>query len=147
VLKKTFFFICLCSFCIKTTAVAQSQLKIALAALAKDSLMRHAAWSFRAVNLQTGEVLAEKDADMSLVTASNMKIVTTAAALKGLGANTRLSTNVYADAMLQNHFFTGRIVIMGGGDPSFCSQYTKKTMTIDSLGSIFLKILKKHFPN
>jgi serine-type D-Ala-D-Ala carboxypeptidase/endopeptidase (penicillin-binding protein 4) len=127
-------------------ANAQTPLQTALTALAKDSVMMHAAWSFRAVNATTGAVLAEKDPEMALVPASNMKLVTTAAALKILGADSVLRTEVWGSMALKDKAYAGNIAIIGCGDPSFCSQYTAHPMTIDSFRRDFFKQIKKAYP-
>jgi serine-type D-Ala-D-Ala carboxypeptidase/endopeptidase (penicillin-binding protein 4) len=127
-------------------ANAQTPLQTALTALAKDSVMLHAAWSFRAVNATTGVVLAEKDPEMALLAASNMKLVTTAAALKILGADSVLKTEVWGNMVLKGKVFTGSIAIIGCGDPSFCSQHIAHPMSIDSFRRDFFKKIKKAYP-
>ncbi len=67
---------------------------------------------------QTGEVLAEIDADRMMVPASNLKLVTTAAALAVLGPEFAFETTLLQLPFDPN---TGeaRLAIVGGGDPAF----------------------------
>ncbi|WP_434616868.1 D-alanyl-D-alanine carboxypeptidase/D-alanyl-D-alanine endopeptidase [Arthrobacter sp. A5] len=58
----------------------------------------------------TGQILYSRNASAGRLPASNLKLLTAAAALKTLGAQTRLSTKVLAGAG------TGSIVLRAGGD-------------------------------
>jgi D-alanyl-D-alanine carboxypeptidase/D-alanyl-D-alanine-endopeptidase (penicillin-binding protein 4) len=71
--------------------------------------MKHAIVGMYAVESGTGEVLAEKNSDLSLMPSSCMKIVTTAAALHILGADCRFETHLEYDGV--------NLYIRGGGDP------------------------------
>ena len=78
----------------------------------------HATVGFYAVESDTGRVLQEKNSDLSLIPASCMKIVTTAAALHLLGADYRFETVLEHDGLIdQTKTLHGNLYIRGGGDP------------------------------
>ncbi|HEY5259208.1 MAG TPA: D-alanyl-D-alanine carboxypeptidase/D-alanyl-D-alanine-endopeptidase, partial [Rhabdochlamydiaceae bacterium] len=82
------------------------------------SLEKHAAISAYAVNMETGEVLLDKNSDKSLAPASCMKVVTTAAALQLLGPEMRFQTDLEYDGVLgEDGTLCGNLYIRGGGDP------------------------------
>lgn len=64
--------------------------------------------AYSVVDAETGEVLAQRDADTARAPASTLKLLTSAAALRRLDPESTLTTRaVYAD---------GRITLVGGGD-------------------------------
>lgn len=80
--------------------------------------LEHAMVSIYAVRSDTGEVLMDKNSDLSLMPASCMKIVTTAAALHLLGADHHFETSLEYDGLIDHtHTLYGNIYIRGGGDP------------------------------
>ena len=86
-------------------------------------------------SLDTGEVLFERNADDLFVPASNMKIVTGAAALSILGPGFRFVTEVATDAPVVAATLNGNLYIKGSGDPSFVSEELWKLVEhIEALG-------------
>lgn len=76
-----------------------------------------------AIDLSTGETLYDKNGGLALNPASNMKLVTTAAALGLLGPAHRYSTRVYHDReALEGHTIEGDIYLRGGGDPALVTE-------------------------
>jgi len=82
------------------------------------STVDHAIVSIYAVQSNTGEVLIDRNSDLSLIPSSCIKIVTTAAALHILGADNRFETHLEYDGSI-DHTKTlhGNLYIRGGGDP------------------------------
>jgi len=80
-------------------------------------------FSIHIVEADSGKTVYSHNARKALVPASNMKIVTTAAALKYLGPNYEYKTKVglcgdtLGDPVLQTNGKTGTLVIIGSGDP------------------------------
>lgn len=71
------------------------------------------------VDMATGARLYEKNPDLGLNPASNVKLVTTAAALALLGPEHRYVTRVYAKkGALKGATIDGDLYLRGGGDPS-----------------------------
>ena len=73
-------------------------------------------------SVATGEVVYEHGADLSLVPASNMKVITAAAALSVLGPDYRFETVVSTDASELGPTLSGNLYVRGTGDPSIVSE-------------------------
>ncbi len=75
------------------------------------------------VDLATGESLYKRNPDLALNPASNVKLVTTAAALGLLGPAHRYSTRLYHDReALAGATITGDVYLRGGGDPALVTE-------------------------
>jgi len=86
-------------------------------------------------SLETGEVLFEANADSAFIPASNMKIVTGAAALSILGPDYRFVTEVATDAPEVETALDGNLYVVGSGDPSLVSEELWKLVErIEMLG-------------
>lgn len=77
-----------------------------------------ALWGVKVVNLRSGTVLYSKNADHNFVPASNVKLLTTAAALEQLGPDYRYRTNVYVDGPIEDGTLKGNLIVRGTGDPT-----------------------------
>ena len=80
-------------------------------------------WGAYVVNLDNGEVLFDRNAQRRFIPASNMKLLSTAAALDALGPGFRYRTRLYAEGDIQNGTLLGTLVVRGAGDPSFGGRY------------------------
>ena len=83
------------------------------------SAFHGAVWGVFVQDLDSDRVLYERNAFLPMMPASNMKLVTTAAALDALGPNFRYETTLYLDGPLEYGTLTGSLVVRGAGDPSF----------------------------
>ena len=81
----------------------------AILSLAQFENLEHATVSVYAVNMKTGEIIADENSDKSLMPASSLKIVTTAAAIELLGPDFQFETKLEYDS--------ANLYIRGGGDP------------------------------
>jgi len=78
----------------------------------------HAIVGIYAVESSSGDILVEKNSDLSLMPSSCMKIVTTGAALHILGADRRFETVLEYDGVIDSgKTLHGNLYIRGGGDP------------------------------
>ncbi|MCB0429213.1 MAG: D-alanyl-D-alanine carboxypeptidase/D-alanyl-D-alanine-endopeptidase [Flavobacteriales bacterium] len=86
--------------------------------------LRHASWGFFAIPVFSDTVVAAHNANMSLIPASVMKVVTTGVALDLLGPDARFETLLQYEGTLDTarRVLFGNIVIRGGGDPSLGSE-------------------------
>ena len=83
-----------------------------------------------AVDSHTGEILNDKNGDLSMIPASCMKVVTTAAALHILGADHFFETHLeYNGAISSDKILKGNIYIRGGGDPCLGSDRIAGTLS------------------
>jgi len=91
--------------------------------LAMDGGIDHALVSLYVVQCDTGKVLVDQNSDLSLIPASCMKVVTTAAALQLLGTHYRFETHLAYDGFIDHtQTLRGNLYIQGGGDPCLGSE-------------------------
>ena len=103
-------------------AVPLTNIQQAMRSLAVDPSMRNAAWSFLAMDVHTGEVVAEYSPQSSLTPASSMKTLTTSTILHILGRNFRFRTELQYDGRITpDGTLEGNLYLKGYGDPTFCS--------------------------
>lgn len=77
-----------------------------------------AQWGVVVQSLDNGEVMYRRNAEKLFMPASNMKLVTGAAALVRLGADYRYRTAVLARGPRSGDTLAGDLVVVGRGDPS-----------------------------
>lgn len=73
-------------------------------------------------SLENGGLLYERNADRPMIPASNLKLVTAAAALSLFGPDYRFETAVLSDAPPAGSTLKGSLYVRGTGDPSFVSE-------------------------
>lgn len=130
------FLFCLFLFLLPHTALlSQSlpQLQLAVESLHKNPDMRSASWSITVIDLANGNTVLTHDGDRSLVTASTMKVVTTATALALLGPDYRFQTYLEYDGTLKDGLLDGNLYIRGEGDPSLGSHRFAEPYQLDPL--------------
>jgi D-alanyl-D-alanine carboxypeptidase/D-alanyl-D-alanine-endopeptidase (penicillin-binding protein 4) len=81
-------------------------------------ILAHGYWGVLVKSLKTGETLYQLNAGKLMLPASNMKIVTLAAAAEKLGWDYRYETRVAAGGTVVNGVLAGDLVVSGNGDPS-----------------------------
>ncbi len=119
---KSLFFISLFLFPYFTFAQEKS-----LESLLSDSSMVHASLSLCIANAENGETVIEYNSGKSLMPASIMKLITSAAAIELLGPTYTFRTLLgYTGSFnKRTRRLTGDIVIKGGGDPALGSMNFK----------------------
>ncbi len=94
-----------------TKSICSSQLGTAIDAVINRPLFSRGRWGILIQPLSTGPTLYSRDAQKYFTPASNLKLLTTAAALQKLGANFRIRTSIYQNG-------NGVLRVVGRGDPS-----------------------------
>ena len=89
----------------------------------KGGLLENSLWGVLAVNFK-GDTLASLNKGKRLTPASNMKLVTTAAAYIKLGRNYTFKTKIATDGSIQDSTLVGNLYIIGGGDPLIGNLFT-----------------------
>ena len=95
----------------------------------EDRAFDDAYWGVQVVNLDTGTTLFDWNGAKRFIPASNMKLLTTAAALDALGPGFRYRTRLYADGDVQNGTLRGDLVVRGAGDPTFGGRFQDDDLT------------------
>ena len=85
-------------------------------------IMARGVWGVDIRSLDTGELLYQRDAGRLMMPASNMKIVTLAAAASVLGWDHRFTTTLETTAPIEGGVLKGDLIVRGGGDPSINSR-------------------------
>jgi D-alanyl-D-alanine carboxypeptidase/D-alanyl-D-alanine-endopeptidase (penicillin-binding protein 4) len=75
-------------------------------------------WAVMVQSLDSGEVLYRRNSTKLVMPASNMKIVTLAAAAERLGWDYTFETRLLATGPIENGVLSGDLVVVGSGDPS-----------------------------
>ena len=95
-----------------------------VASLSIDSILgqpelEHAHVGMIVLNLDEDSVIYANNYQKNMVPASNLKIVTSAAALTFLGSDFRFKTRLAIKGEVRRGELQGDLVVIGGGDPSF----------------------------
>lgn len=112
-----FAFAAACSAPQPANAPAAGSLEPALQRLLSAPVFAPARVGVLVRDLETGEDLVAHDAQKGFLTASNMKLLSSAVALVSLGADFRFRTRVVASA-LEDGVVKGDLFLVGDGDPS-----------------------------
>ncbi len=100
------------------TAGTITDLPAVIDAILQDSALTQTRTGIKVVSLASGETLYRRDSQLLFHPASNMKLLTTATALKRLGPNFRFKTVLLADsAAVGDSLITGPLYLKGHGNP------------------------------
>lgn len=94
-------------------------------------LMSRALWGVQVKSLGTGRVIYARNARTLMMPASNMKIVTLAAAAEALGWDYRFKTTLESSAAIEGGVLKGDLVVRGGGDPTINKRDNRATALFD----------------
>ena len=86
--------------------------------LTTQAEFRNGYWGVLIVNPRTGDTLYSKNAGKLFMPASNMKIVTSAAALTLLGPDYTYKTTFLTDGPVRDSLLDGDLIVIGRGDPT-----------------------------
>jgi D-alanyl-D-alanine carboxypeptidase/D-alanyl-D-alanine-endopeptidase (penicillin-binding protein 4) len=103
------------------------QLRKEINSILSDSLFLPVHTGVKIVSLRSGQVLYDRESKFLMNPASNMKLLTSAAALSILDTGYQFSTVVYSDGYFSDSVLIGDLYIKGFGDPD---------LTTDDLNSI-----------
>jgi D-alanyl-D-alanine carboxypeptidase/D-alanyl-D-alanine-endopeptidase (penicillin-binding protein 4) len=106
--------------------------------VADDPRWRRARLGILAVDGESGETLYALDAGVTMAPASNMKILTTAAALHLLGPDYRWMTWVTTEAPITDGVVHGDVLLYGTGDPTLDHGTARNPGAFDGLAAELL---------
>ena len=108
-------------------------LKAEMNKISNSAYLKPARWSFVVQEAETGKVIIDHNADETMLPASTMKTVTSAAALGILGEDYRFSTYLEHDGEIVDGVLKGNLFIRGGGDPTLGSERFEEQTSVESL--------------
>ena len=85
--------------------------------------LRSAKWGVLVVSLDRGDTLFARNENLLLTPASNMKVVTTAAALHFLGPSFTYPTFLLGDGVVEDGHLQGDLILYGTGDPGISDRF------------------------
>ncbi|MFO7694257.1 MAG: D-alanyl-D-alanine carboxypeptidase/D-alanyl-D-alanine-endopeptidase [Vicinamibacterales bacterium] len=106
-------------------------LKADLASYYQAPAFQNAVWGVLVKSLATGETLFTLNPGTFLMPASNMKVVTMAAAAERLGWDFTFTTKVLATGPVEGGVLKGDLVVVGSGDPSLGGRPTEGPSVVE----------------
>ena len=121
-----------------------NSLSKALTTYKNDATLKNASLGFYAVDVKTGEVVAELNSNLCLTPASIQKLFATATAMEVLGSNFRFKTILQYDGNIDTNkrILNGNLYIKGGGDPTLGSSKYKNIYDNPSFLSKWAETIK-----
>jgi serine-type D-Ala-D-Ala carboxypeptidase/endopeptidase (penicillin-binding protein 4) len=107
------------------------QLQADLSTVFGAPVTAHGTWAAEVRSLDTGETLYRLNAGKLMMPASNMKIVTLAAAAEVLGWDHRFTTTLESAAPVVAGVLEGDLIVRGTGDPSINARDGRATRVLD----------------
>lgn len=104
----------------------------AIAAITNQTEQQKATWGIAIQDVQTNEVIYQENAHKYFIPASNIKLLTTAAALQSLGKDYQFKTEIYTIGQAPH---LEQLIIRGSGDPTLTTaQLTNALNLLESQG-------------
>src|SRR5690242_20861545 len=97
---------------------ARPSLQRLIDSLTNQPEFRGGEWGVLVVNPRTGDTIYSKNAGKLFMPASNMKIITSSAALTLLGPDYTYKTTFLVDGPVQDSVLDGDLIVIGRGDPT-----------------------------
>jgi len=134
-------------FCVFYTVISQAQNASLLAEEVKNfstsALMEKGRIGISVRALATGELIFEDNSKKNMAPASNLKLLTTFAALGILGESYRFKTYIEYDGEVKDSILLGNLYVRGSGDPSLGSDRFKGFPGWEDLLTLFSKEVVK----
>lgn len=124
-------------------ATGKANIIAAIDRFVDDIDLRYAGISINVTDTKDGKILGSYNPELSLVPASSMKVITTAAALKMLGDDFTFKTFLEYDGEISNGTLDGNLYITGQADPTLGSPNLESTKDLDDITNIFLEACRK----
>lgn len=94
-------------------------------------VMAHGVWGVHVRSLDRGDVLFAHNANKLMMPASNMKILTMAAAAEQLGWDYRFLTTLETLGSIEDGTLRGDLIVRGGGDPTISTRDRRNEQVFD----------------
>jgi D-alanyl-D-alanine carboxypeptidase/D-alanyl-D-alanine-endopeptidase (penicillin-binding protein 4) len=102
---------------------AEAAFAAAVDSIFSDTAFAGANWGVEIESLESGRILYQRNAGKMFVPASNMKLVTSTAALETLGPGWRFRTHVLFGGPVANGVLRGDLFVVGSGDPTIAADF------------------------
>lgn len=110
-------------FCSSSSfALSERMLKANLSQMVRHPSLTTANTAIKVKSLKTNKIIFNHNSTLSLAPASNMKLVTSAAALTLLGPEFRFRTVLYTDGKQNENVIDGNLYLKGFGDPGLTDE-------------------------
>lgn len=109
--------------------------------LTQQELLRNCNISLYAEYVDTGRKIIDINSSILMPPGSNMKLLTSAAALHILGPDYHFKTYIYYDGEIIGNRLTGNVYIVGQGDPSLGCHWFKPGLSLDDFYTMIHKQL------
>lgn len=132
---KPILIICFClTFSTPAIILGQSSLAVGVKKLVEDPALRNGSLGLIVVEVGSGKVLAQHQANKTIIPASIQKVLTTATALGILGKDYVFETYLQYDGEIDNQgVLHGNLYITGTGDPTLGSQEMNGVKGLDEI--------------
>ncbi len=119
---------------------SRAELRHFIDSLTAQPEFRSAQWGVLVVNPRTGDTLYSKNAGKLFMPASNMKIITSAAALTLLGPEYTYKTTFLTNGEVRDSLLDGDLLVIGRGDPTV-SDRMQGLITGDTLRGLATRVM------
>ena len=126
---------------LRAEAVDKAKLKKCIDELSLREPLKGSVWGV-CIKEMDGSTLASRSGAVRMIPASNMKLITTGAALHALGEDFRFETTLAYSGRISEGTLEGDVYIIGGGDPTIASR-DSISLTADGLFWKWKGMLKK----
>jgi len=120
-----------------------TKLKQIATSISKDPILRQGEWGCTVLDVQTGNTIVDLNGNKSLAPASNLKLLTTSAALVQFGSSHQFKTVVGYSGRITGATLNGDLIVVGGGDPTLGSTQVKGNKSLDQILDDFTNTVKK----
>jgi D-alanyl-D-alanine carboxypeptidase/D-alanyl-D-alanine-endopeptidase (penicillin-binding protein 4) len=119
---------------VNPAASARGELRHTIDSLTSQTVFRNAQWGVLIVDPRTADTIYSKNAGKLFMPASNMKIITSAAALTLLGPDFTYRTTFVTDGEVRDSLLDGNLLVIGRGDPTISDNMRGlATLVMDTL--------------
>ncbi|MFN8670482.1 MAG: D-alanyl-D-alanine carboxypeptidase/D-alanyl-D-alanine-endopeptidase [Candidatus Sericytochromatia bacterium] len=120
--SKIFVLLFVSIFTINTPSLAESSVSNQIANLFAKSGISKESSSISVINIKTGQKLYDYNSNKPLAPASNMKLITSAAALALLKPEHKFKTAIYKDSNIDGGYLSGNVYLKSFGDPDLTTE-------------------------
>lgn len=104
-------------------AGSDARLALVLDSIFADTSLAHAHLGVEVRDARTGRTMYERNSERLFVPASNVKLITGAAALEALGPDYVFRTDVATSGTIRDGVLQGNLVVRGAGDPALSERF------------------------